>query len=103
MEDQLNPELRRLLGGNHAEIEVLRIHSENVRCQIESNDPNLVSLRVGYDSVDPKAAYCPYDQDWESGGESSGRNTNIKELILDQIHEGEQQYINIIWLLGCLN
>jgi len=52
-----------------------------LRRQIEGNDPELVRLEIG-----PRD-YYPHGDDWEMDGESIGKNTQIRELIMSDLDE----------------
>ena len=56
---------------------------DEMRLQIESNDPSLTELNIGGYS------YTPRDGNWESLGAAIGRNTHLIELTLYDIERHE--------------
>jgi hypothetical protein len=51
-------------------------YDDEVRSQIEDDDPNFMSLLVGYQH------FVPSDGDWAGLGRAMGRNTHLKEICV---------------------
>ena len=62
------------------------IDSQNeIRRQIESNDPELDKLTIGHNPYRPQSwDYLPPDGDWERDGRGIGNNEHIKELRFER-------------------
>lgn len=70
-------------------IETERRRLLEFRRQIVFNDPSLVQVAIGVGQVAigdvtmEDLCYIPHDGDWGEFGESIGRNTFIKKIIID--------------------
>eukprot|EP00581_Thalassiosira_minuscula_P010267 CAMPEP_0183709966 /NCGR_PEP_ID=MMETSP0737-20130205/5875_1 /TAXON_ID=385413 /ORGANISM="Thalassiosira miniscula, Strain CCMP1093" /LENGTH=667 /DNA_ID=CAMNT_0025938187 /DNA_START=274 /DNA_END=2277 /DNA_ORIENTATION=- len=63
-----------------------------IKCQIECNDPNLVTLKIGANE------YSPYDGEWGRLGIQIGKHTHLKEFSFSKPYGTGMEAVDIVQL-----